>query len=218
MCFFVMGQVKERRSFWATSPTRGTCCRRSRARASTSFATISGPRPVSFRSCTATSSSYWGTRTAGSPRHTATFPMCGLRSATHSSPPSLYDDVIALLARRGLSIDAAALDRDWSVEYSPNASVESAWRQVYREAGADDELRRLGEALISLDQQFSLYRWRHFSSVERIIGYKPGTRWFGRHRMAGARHQTPFLPRDLGHQQLSVERDGHARIYGTSAT
>ena len=123
-----------------------------------------------------------------------------------------------LLARRGLSIDAAALDRDWSVEYSPNASVESAWRQVYREAGADDELRRLGEALISLDQQFSLYRWRHFSSVERIIGYKPGTRWFGRHRMAGARHQTPFLPRDLGHQQLSVERDGHARIYGTSAT
>ena len=139
-----------------------------------------------------------------------------LRDAVES--PNLYDDVIALLARRGLSIDAAALDRDWSVEYSPNASVESAWRQVYREAGADDELRRLGEALISLDQQFSLYRWRHFTSVERIIGYKPGTRWFGRHRMAGARHQTPFLPRDLGHQQLSVERDGHARIYGTSAT
>jgi len=88
---------------------------------------------------------------------------------------SLYDDVIALLARRGMPIDGAALDRDWSTPYSPNASVESAWREVYQTTSADDELHRLGEALISLDQQFSIYRWRHFTSVERIIGYKPGT-------------------------------------------
>lgn len=88
--------------------------------------------------------------------------------------PSLYDDVIALLGRRGLPIDSDALDRDWSTEYSPNASVESAWREIY-EGSANDELHRLGEALISIDQEFSIYRWRHFTSVERIIGYKPGT-------------------------------------------
>ncbi len=89
--------------------------------------------------------------------------------------PSLYDEVIALLSRRGYSIDDAALDRDWSEAYVANASVEAAWREVYEDASAGNELRSLGEALISLDQQFSIYRWRHFTSVERIIGYKPGT-------------------------------------------
>ncbi|MGI9611869.1 MAG: tryptophan 2,3-dioxygenase [Acidimicrobiales bacterium] len=105
------------------------------------------------------------------------------RNVTHVWPallealesPSLYDDVIRLLARRDLPIDHAALDRDWSTAYPPNTSVESAWREIYRDTEANDELHRLGEALISLDQQFSIYRWRHFTSVERIIGYKPGT-------------------------------------------
>jgi tryptophan 2,3-dioxygenase len=89
--------------------------------------------------------------------------------------PSLYDDVIALLAHRGYAIDDAGLDRDWSEAYVANASVEAAWRQIYGDTSSGNELRSLGEALISLDQQFSIYRWRHFTSVERIIGYKPGT-------------------------------------------
>lgn len=88
---------------------------------------------------------------------------------------SLYDDTIALLSRRGCYIDDDALDRDWSQEYVTNKSVESAWREIYQTTSANDELHRLGEALISLDQEFSIYRWRHFTSVERIIGYKPGT-------------------------------------------
>jgi tryptophan 2,3-dioxygenase len=53
--------------------------------------------------------------------------------------------------------------------------VQSAWREVYSDTSAGNQVRGLGEALISLDQQFSIYRWRHFTSVERIIGYKPGT-------------------------------------------
>ncbi len=89
--------------------------------------------------------------------------------------PSLYDDAIALLARRGLAVDAAALDRDWSQPYEPNPSVEAAWRQVFDDPRADDDLQRLGLALVDVDQKFSVYRWRHFVSVERIIGYKPGT-------------------------------------------
>lgn len=89
--------------------------------------------------------------------------------------PSLYDSAISLLARRGLPIDARALDRDWSETYAPSDSVEAAWRQVYDDPGTHNELYRLGEKLTSLDQQFSIYRWRHFVSVERIIGFKPGT-------------------------------------------
>ena len=96
-----------------------------------------------------------------------------LREALES--PSLYDTVIAGLARAGHPIDEAALDRDWSAPYGANPSVEAAWRQVYQDPAADNLRYRLGEALLALDQQFSIYRWRHFVAVERIIGYKPGT-------------------------------------------
>ncbi len=89
--------------------------------------------------------------------------------------PSLYDDVVALLARRGHSIDDDALDRDWSQPYQANASVEAAWRAVFADPSQGNELYRLGQALLDLDQRFLQYRWRHFTSVERIIGYKPGT-------------------------------------------
>lgn len=88
---------------------------------------------------------------------------------------SLYDDAIALLARQGFDIDASALDRDWSLPYEPNGSVEAAWRTIFADPRADNPLYRLGQALVEVDQKFSVYRWRHFVSVERIIGYKPGT-------------------------------------------
>jgi len=94
---------------------------------------------------------------------------------TALNSPSLYDDVIALLARRGHEIEAVALDRDWSQPYQSNASVEAAWRAIYADARADNLLYRLGEALTSFDQEFSVCRWCHFVSVERIIGFKPGT-------------------------------------------
>jgi len=89
--------------------------------------------------------------------------------------PSLYDDAIALLHRRGFSVDGAALDRDWSLPYAPNQSVEDAWYDVYQDPDAGNVLYRLGEALVSLDDAMSQYRWRHFTAVHRIIGYKPGT-------------------------------------------
>ncbi len=89
--------------------------------------------------------------------------------------PSLYDRAIALLARRGHAISAAALERDWSLPYVAEASVEAAWVAIYREAHTDSPLYALGEALTGLDDQISQYRWRHFTSVSRIIGNKPGT-------------------------------------------
>jgi tryptophan 2,3-dioxygenase len=89
--------------------------------------------------------------------------------------PSLYDDVIALLSRNGLPVDATALQRDWAETYVPNASVEQAWLQVYANPVPTNKLYRLGEGLIALADQLSQYRWRHFVSVQRIIGLKPGT-------------------------------------------
>lgn len=89
--------------------------------------------------------------------------------------PSLYDRIIALLARRGFALDAKALSRDWSQPYEANASVEAAWLEIYRQAKTDNQLYELGEALVTLDDHIGQYRWRHFTSVSRIIGHKPGT-------------------------------------------
>jgi tryptophan 2,3-dioxygenase len=97
----------------------------------------------------------------------------GIEAALNA--PSLYDEVIALLARRGFAIDAQALNRDWSQPYTLNASVEQAWLQVYAKPGPDNELYRLAESLVSLSDQLSQYRWRHFVSVQRLLGLKPGT-------------------------------------------
>jgi tryptophan 2,3-dioxygenase len=96
-----------------------------------------------------------------------------IEQALHS--PSLYDEAIALLARRGLPVDARALQRDWSETYGPNESVERAWAQVYQDPSPTNPLYKLGEALIALDDAMAQYRWRHFVSVQRLIGLKPGT-------------------------------------------
>lgn len=89
--------------------------------------------------------------------------------------PSLYDDVIALLARRGHAIPKECLGRDWKEAYKPHPAVEAAWLKVHEDPSPDNELFVLSEHLIEVADLFSQYRWRHFTSVERILGYKPGT-------------------------------------------
>ncbi len=89
--------------------------------------------------------------------------------------PSLYDAVIAHLTKEGYDLDERALSRDWSETYKPNASVHRAWLKVYETPASDNLLYQMAEALIALDEKISFYRWRHFTGVQKIIGYKPGT-------------------------------------------
>jgi tryptophan 2,3-dioxygenase len=89
--------------------------------------------------------------------------------------PSLYDDVIALLQRRGYAIAGHALHRDWSQPYRCDDSVRLAWRRVYLELAPEDDLYALAEALMDLADRFKVWRFRHFVTVERLIGLKPGT-------------------------------------------
>lgn len=88
---------------------------------------------------------------------------------------SLYDEAIVVLARRGFAIDAAALDHDFSAPYVPNASVEAAWVAVYRDPDAHWDLYQLAEKLVDLEDAFRQWRFRHLTTVERVIGYKRGT-------------------------------------------
>ncbi len=89
--------------------------------------------------------------------------------------PSLYDDVIRLLDRRGIEVSPECLDRDWSEKYKPHKSVEDAWLRVYADPTPANDLYMLGEGLTEIADIFSQYRHRHFVSVERILGFKPGT-------------------------------------------
>ena len=89
--------------------------------------------------------------------------------------PSLYDEALRLLARRGLPVPPTHVDRDWSQPYVESAEVEQAWLTVYRDPKRYWDLYELGEELTDLEDAFRLWRFRHVTTVERIIGFKRGT-------------------------------------------
>ena len=89
--------------------------------------------------------------------------------------PSLYDEALRLLARRGLTLPASHLERDWTQGYVASPAVEAAWLQVYRAPEAHWDLYQLGEELTDLEDAFRLWRFRHVTTVERVIGFKRGT-------------------------------------------
>ncbi|MFI6453328.1 tryptophan 2,3-dioxygenase [Streptosporangium amethystogenes] len=84
--------------------------------------------------------------------------------------PSLYDSVLAMLARAGHPIPTSVLERDLAAEYEPSAEVEAVWVEVY--AGP---LAPLAETLTDLAEQFSDWRYRHLMAVRRSMGAKPGS-------------------------------------------
>ncbi len=89
--------------------------------------------------------------------------------------PSLYDEALRLMARRGLPVPASHTARDWTRPYEESAAVEAAWLQVYRSPRQYWELYQLGEELTDLEDAFRLWRFRHVTTVERVIGFKRGT-------------------------------------------
>ena len=89
--------------------------------------------------------------------------------------PSLYDEALRLLAKRGLAIPDSHTLRDWTQSYAISDAVEQAWLVVYRDPKQYWDLYQLGEELTDLEDAFRLWRFRHVTTVERIIGFKRGT-------------------------------------------
>lgn len=100
--------------------------------------------------------------------------------------PSLYDEALRLLARRGHPVPAEVLDRDPSLRYESHPGVEEVWRRIYAAEGAgagrrtpedaeDAELVVLGEVLTDIAEL--VWRWRndHLVATRRAMGAKPGT-------------------------------------------
>ena len=89
--------------------------------------------------------------------------------------PSLYDVALQLLAHRGIEVPASHLQRNWTLPYEKSDMVEQAWLVVYRDPKAHWDLYQLGEELTDLEDAFRLWRFRHVTTVERVIGFKRGT-------------------------------------------
>ena len=89
--------------------------------------------------------------------------------------PSIYDESLALLARRGFPVPEEKLTRDFSEPYLADPRVTEAWRSIYRDAETHWDLYELAEKLVDLEYRFHLWRFSHMKTVERIIGHKPGT-------------------------------------------
>ncbi|MET8632777.1 tryptophan 2,3-dioxygenase family protein [Streptomyces sp. NPDC004096] len=95
-----------------------------------------------------------------------------LEKALHE--PSLYDEVLRLLARRGHAVPDEVLRRDVSRRYEPSAEVEAVWTALYS-GDPMDELARLGETMTDVAEL--VWRWRndHLVATRRAMGAKSGT-------------------------------------------
>jgi tryptophan 2,3-dioxygenase len=89
--------------------------------------------------------------------------------------PSLYDEAIRILDRRGFAIDPAVLGRDVAEPYQAQESVKAAWAVIYRDPAHHWELYELAEKLVDFEDYFRRWRFNHVTTVERVIGFKRGT-------------------------------------------
>ncbi len=96
-----------------------------------------------------------------------------LKAVLHE--PSLYDESLRLLGRRGFAVPPSHLERDWSQPYVEDPRVTAVWLEVYRHTDRHWDLYELAEKLVDLDQRSQLWRFAHPKTEERIIGFKRGT-------------------------------------------
>ncbi|MGE0581769.1 MAG: tryptophan 2,3-dioxygenase [Steroidobacteraceae bacterium] len=89
--------------------------------------------------------------------------------------PSIYDEALRMLSRRGYGVPDDCLVRDFTQPYRASKQVAGAWLGVYHNATKDWDLYEFAECLIDVDHKFQAWRFQHMKTVERIIGYKPGT-------------------------------------------
>lgn len=102
-------------------------------------------------------------------------PQVAQRLRAELDRPSLYDEAIRLLARRGFAIPPAVLEREHADAWVRSDAVEAAWAQIYRAPEEHWDLYELAEKLVDLEYHFQRWRFAHLKTVERIIGFKRGT-------------------------------------------
>ncbi len=104
--------------------------------------------------------------------------------------PSLYDEYLRHLARRGLPVPNACVERDWAQPHVRNPDLVPVFKTIYDDPETWWDAYEMAEKLVDVEEAFQLWRFRHLKTVERIIGYKTGT---------GGSSGVGFLKRALEH-------------------
>jgi tryptophan 2,3-dioxygenase len=94
---------------------------------------------------------------------------------TRLSTPSLYDEFLRYLARRGLPVPADRLERDFSQAYERSDAVVSVFRTIYEDTERYWSEYDMAEKLVDVEERFQLWRFRHVTTVKRVIGFSRGT-------------------------------------------
>ncbi len=89
--------------------------------------------------------------------------------------PSLYDEYLGYLSRRGYAVPPELLDRDWSQPYRANAGLVDVFAGVYAAPAEHWGVYETCEELVDLEDNFQQWRFRHLQVVQRTIGHKVGT-------------------------------------------
>lgn len=89
--------------------------------------------------------------------------------------PSLYDEVLRLLARHGHPVPVDYLERDVTKPHVPSAAIEDVWLAIYTDPGQHWALYEIGEKITALEYYFQEWRFKHMKTVARVIGHKQGT-------------------------------------------
>ena len=89
--------------------------------------------------------------------------------------PSLYDEFLRYLARRGMAIPQERAERDWTQPYERHPGVVQVFKTVYEDPASYWAEYDMSEKLVDLEENFQLWRFRHVKTVERVIGFKRGT-------------------------------------------
>jgi len=89
--------------------------------------------------------------------------------------PSLYDEYLRYLARRGMPVPQERIERDWSQPYERHPGVVAVFKTVYDDPEQYWDCYDMCEKLVDVEENFQLWRFRHVKTVERVIGFKRGT-------------------------------------------
>jgi tryptophan 2,3-dioxygenase len=89
--------------------------------------------------------------------------------------PSLYDEFLRYLARRGHAVPPELIERDWTRPYQRHAGLLPVLKRIYEDRGSFWPEYHLCEQLVDVEESFQLWRFRHMKTVERIIGHRRGT-------------------------------------------
>jgi tryptophan 2,3-dioxygenase len=89
--------------------------------------------------------------------------------------PGLYDEYQRFLARRGHPIPVEILDRDVTQPWHSQPALLPIFKRIYEDTAAYWSEYHLSELLVDIEENFQLWRFRHMKTVERIIGFRPGT-------------------------------------------